>query len=94
MTDCLYCESDHICKNGKLASGGQRWKCSDCHKQFSIGGARDTYSPKFKKKVIDEYCHSPAGAKKVLEKYGISSRTLVKWKKEHIDTCTLCDEQK
>lgn len=91
MTDCLYCESDHVTKNGKLESGGQRFKCFDCNKQFSKGGARDTYSPEFKQQVIDEYCHSPAGAKVVLKKYGISSRTLIKRKKEHAAACKACN---
>gem|GEM_PF-2628237 len=35
MKSCLYCESDHLHKNGILPSGGQRWKCADCTKQFS-----------------------------------------------------------
>lgn len=90
MTDCMYCPSDHVRKNWKLSSGGQRWKCAECDKQFSTWWARDTYSPEFKKQVIDEYCHSPSGSKTVLKKYGISSRTLVKRKKEHLDDCPSC----
>ena len=91
MTDCLYCTWAHVRKNWKLDSWGQRWKCVDCDKQFSTWWSRDTYSPEFKKQVIDEYCHSPAWARTVLKKYGISSRTLVKWKKDHLGDCTSCN---
>lgn len=90
MTDCLYCPSNLVHKNGKLASWWQRRKCGTCKKQFSTWGARDTYSPEFKKKVVEEYCHSPAWVKIILKKYGISSRTLIKWKKNHKKTCVLC----
>jgi len=51
---------------------------------------RDTYSPAFKKQVVDEYCHSPSKAKEVLKKYGISSRTLIERKKHHLDGCKEC----
>ncbi|MBP6911275.1 IS1 family transposase [Patescibacteria group bacterium] len=37
---CLYCRSDHLQKNGQLPKGGQRFRCTDCHKQFTLGGAR------------------------------------------------------
>ena len=90
MSDCIHCDSQDIRKNWKLASGGQRRKCKDCNKQFSSWWARDTYTPEFKKEVIDLYCHSPSKAKEVLKKYGISSRTLIKRKKDHIDDCSIC----
>jgi transposase-like protein len=90
MKECLFCESESARKNWRLQSWGQRWKCMDCKKQFSTWWARDTYTPEFKRTVIDEYCHSPAKSKQVLEKYGISSRTLIKRKKEHIQTCASC----
>jgi hypothetical protein len=35
--------------------------------------------------VVDEYCHDEKKAKEVLKKYGISSRTLIKRKKEHLE---------
>jgi transposase-like protein len=89
---CVHCESWNISKNWKLLSWGQRRKCGDCSKQFSVWWARDTYSTEFKKQVIDEYCHSPAKAKEVLNKHWISSRTLIKRKKEHRDGCSQCEQ--
>jgi transposase-like protein len=87
---CLYCPSIHIRKNGKLASGGQRRKCVECDRQFSTGGARATYAPEYKRQIIDEYCHAGATAHQVLKKYGISSRTLIQRKKQHLPDCPQC----
>ena len=90
MSDCIHCKSQEISKNGKLSSGWQRRKCKDCNKQFSLWWARDSYSSEFKQKVIDQYCHTSSKAKDILQKYRISSRTLIKRKKKHIQDCTLC----
>lgn len=93
MTHCIHCTWDQIKKNGRLASWWQRRKCWDCKKQFSIWWARDTYTPEFKNKVTDEYCHTPSGAQKVIQKYGISSRTLISRKKKHIQDCDSCQQK-
>lgn len=33
-TECIYCGSSHIVKNGHRADGTQRFLCRDCHKSF------------------------------------------------------------
>ncbi|MDP2670639.1 MAG: hypothetical protein Q8O99_07225 [bacterium] len=87
---CLFCTGSHIQKNGLLPSGGQRYKCVDCHRQFSQGGKRDTYTPKFIKQVVDAYCHQSKSVKEMLSKYGISSRTLIKRSYAHKKCCKKC----
>lgn len=91
MVQCVHCNSDNVRKNGKLYSWWQRRKCMECEKQFSKGWTRDTYSHDFKEEVIDQYCHKHIKAKIILQKYWISSRTLIKWKKEHLVYCKLCN---
>lgn len=88
--NCIHCASKEVNKNWKLSSWWQRWKCLSCKKQFSQWWARDTYSHEFKEKVIDKYCHSSSTAREVVNEYDISSATLVKWKKDHIDDCDVC----
>ncbi len=39
---------------------------------------------------MDEYCHEHKSARKVLDEYKISSRTLIKWKNKHQEHCDKC----
>ena len=36
LKNCIYCESKNIVKAGILPSGGQRYRCKDCKKKFSV----------------------------------------------------------
>lgn len=87
LIDCLFCHSGHVQKNGQLPTGGQRFRCGDCHKHFTIGGARGTYDETFRQKVVEEYCHGGNDARSVAEKFSLSTSTIISWAKKHRSDC-------
>ena len=92
MEKCIRCQSPEVKKNWHGRNHSQRLYCWSCHSSFTVDGVRGTYAPEFKQSVIDSYCHQQDTAQEVVKKYGISTRTLVKWKKEHQEHCS-CGEK-
>ena len=92
MTQCVKCKSSETRKHGFGRNATQMFFCKQCHSSFTGDGVRGTYSPEFKESVVESYCHQRHTAQDVTEKYGISTRTLVKWKKEHQTHCD-CGEK-
>lgn len=90
MLHCLQCKSDNIKKNGYGRYKSQRYLCKTCNSSFTPGGKRGTYSPEFKQHIIELYCHQHHKSSSIIQNYGISTRTLVKWKQTHIKTCNTC----
>ncbi|PID34965.1 MAG: hypothetical protein CR971_00400 [candidate division SR1 bacterium] len=90
MTTCIFCEEGTVVKNGQLSSGGQRYKCKSCDKQFHSGGTRKSYDPSFKETVVQDYLHDKTSARKVASKYHISTSTLLQWSKQHKTCCEKC----
>ena len=90
ILDCLFCFSNKIKKYGLAEAWGQRYKCNDCNHTFSLGGKRWTYDTQFKHRVTENYCHKGLTAQEVVKHYGISTRTLINWSKDHKGTCPLC----
>jgi len=87
MQNCINCKSENTKKNGHGRYDSQRFFCWDCNSSFTIEGKRGTYSPEFKQQIIEEYCHQGHKAKEIIQKHKISSRSLIKWKKEHQTHC-------
>ncbi|HMT01609.1 MAG TPA: hypothetical protein PKC14_04745, partial [Candidatus Absconditabacterales bacterium] len=81
--DCLFCHSDETLKNGTLKGGGQRYKCIDCKKHFTLGGLRGTYTEEFRKKIVEAYCHDRARVRELAQKFELSTSTIVSWAKAH-----------
>lgn len=92
MEKCIRCQSPEVKKNWHGRNHSQRLYCWSCHSSFTVDGVRGTYAPEFKQSVIDSYCHQQDTAQEVVKKYGISTRTLIKWKKEHQEHCS-CGEK-
>lgn len=88
--ECIFCENDNVVKNGQLSSGGQRYKCKSCDKQFHSWGTRKSYDPEFKETVVQDYLHENISARKVAKKYHIATSTLLSWSKEHKKNCRTC----
>ncbi len=91
LRECLYCHGEHVQKNGQLPKGWQRFRCTDCHKQFTLWGVRWTYDEAFRKKVVDAYCHNDLDARSVAQKYELSTSTIVAWAKKHRKDCDQCN---
>lgn len=91
MTDCIKCHSPYTKKNGRGRNDSQRFFCGTCCSSFTLEGVRGTYTPEFKASVVDAYCHQKAKAQEVIQDFGISSRTLIKRKKEHQQDCDCGD---
>ena len=87
QTACIKCESDHTIKYGQGRNHAQRYLCHGCNSTFTPQWIRGTYSPTFIQQVAEEYCHKKYKAKEVIEKFWISSRTLIKRKKQHQQHC-------
>lgn len=86
---CFKCW-DELKKNWKLKSWGQRYRCFSCKTSLTVGWARGTYTPNFKEKIMDMYCHKRISARKLAEKFNISTFSLVSWSKQHKKTCDRC----
>lgn len=87
---CILCYSNKTKKYWILKGWWQRYKCNQCNHTFTLWGIRWTYDDVFKKWVIENYCHRKQKVTEVLEHYWISSRTLIKWSKEHKKDCQSC----
>ena len=90
QVECLDCHSDHVMRNGVLPSWGQRYRCADCDGHFSLGGKRDTYTPEFKKIVVEAYLHSWLPARSLAVQYDISLSTIVLRARDHKKACATC----
>ena len=88
MTTCIKCKSTKTRKHGHGRNNSQRFFCGACQSTFTIDGKRGTYSPEFKEAVVDAYCHQKNTAQAVIDDFWISTRTLIKWKKEHQQYCS------
>lgn len=93
MTECIKCKSSQTRKHGFGRHNAQRFFCKTCHSSFTLEGVRGTYAPEFKQSVVESYCHQNQKAQEVIEEFWISTRTLIKWKKEHQLHCH-CGEEK
>lgn len=93
MNDCLLCFSNKTKKYWLSKNGWQRYKCNTCHHTFSIWWTRWTYDNGFKERVVQNYCHRNQKAIEVIVHYWISSRTLIKWSKDHKKGCSQCQEE-
>ncbi|UFX82918.1 transposase [Candidatus Absconditicoccus praedator] len=90
LINCFNC-GNKLNKNGKLKSGGQRYRCFSCNKTYTQGGTRGTYTPEFKEKIIDFYCHKKVSARKLAKKFNVSTFSLVNWAKQHRKNCKKCN---
>lgn len=90
--DCLLCFSNKTKKYWLSKNGWQRFKCNTCHHTFSVWWTRWTYDNSFKERVVQNYCHRNQKALEVIGHYWISSRTLIKWSKEHKKECSQCQK--
>jgi transposase-like protein len=90
--NCSKCHSEHIIKYG-IAHKLQRYLCHDCHTTFTLGSLVKVYDSEFINQVMEEYCHQRRKAREVLEEFKISSRTLIKRKKQHQKKCNKCKNQ-
>lgn len=85
---CIKCKSPHTKKHGRGRNASQRFFCGECCSSFTLDGVRGTYTPEFKQSVVEAYCHQSASAKGIVQEYGISTRTLIKRKKDHQKNCS------
>ena len=90
IVDCIYCFSHKIKKHGIVKNHGQRYKCNDCNRTFTLGGTRGTYNNGFKERVVENYCHRRQKAADMVTHYGISTATLIKRSKDHKKECIRC----
>ncbi|MDR0607096.1 MAG: hypothetical protein LBG52_01800 [Candidatus Peribacteria bacterium] len=88
--DCKHCKSPHTIKYGQGRHHAQRYFCHNCTTTFTPEGIRGTYSTDFITHIVDLYCHQHQKSKKITSTFGISSRTLIKRKKQHQQHCKIC----
>lgn len=69
MAECIKCKSSQTRKHGFGRNAAQRFFCKGCHSSFTLEGVRGTYSPEFKKAVVDAYCHQKSKAQAVIEDF-------------------------
>lgn len=89
---CLKCGSRNTIKHGLGRNSSQRFLCHQCNSTFTPFGKRGTYSHDFVFNIVDLYCHQNIKVKDIISRFGISSRTLISWKKEHIKNCDFCSQ--
>ncbi|MDR2541443.1 MAG: hypothetical protein LBD11_06930 [Candidatus Peribacteria bacterium] len=87
---CKKCNSPNTIKYGQGRNHAQRYLCHACTSTFTPQGIRGTYSPSFITEITELYCHQHQKAKTLIQQFGISSRTLIKWKKQHQQYCRHC----
>lgn len=88
--ECIKCHSDEIIKYWHGRKWSQRMLCNTCHSTFTSLGIRGTYAQSFIEKIVHQYKHQHETAKKIINTYSISSRTLIKRSKKINWNCPFC----
>ncbi|MDR0650047.1 MAG: hypothetical protein LBG59_01200 [Candidatus Peribacteria bacterium] len=87
---CKRCKSSDTIKYGQGRNHAQRYFCHTCASTFTPLGKRGTYDRDFIITITDLYCHQHQTSRHLIQRFGISSRTLVKRKKQHQQNCPHC----
>lgn len=90
---CVRCQSEHTTFNGRYRNGAQRYKCSDCKKQFSELTFRKFYRHRFPPQIIKIaiFFHLFIPAKIVqifvffLFRCYVSKKTICSWTRKFLD---------
>lgn len=88
--NCTKCCSNKTIKYGHWREGSQRMLCKSCNSTFTSNWKRGTYSQEFIQKIVHLYCHTNLTAREILDKYHISSRTLIKRSKKYTPSTAIC----
>ena len=85
MNECPYCHSqERQVKNGKQASGSQRWKCQSCGRKYTPEPKEHGYPPSLRqqavKMAVDGLNYRRIG--RLLE---VDHKTVMNWVKAHTD---------
>jgi len=80
MTECKYCLSKKLVKNG-IVHGKQRYLCKDCKRTFRIGDAREKYSRETKIKVVKMYLEG-IGIRAIERLEGVPNPLIIQWIKK------------
>ena len=73
---CRYCHSSDLQKNGRRATGIQRWRCKSCHKSFQIAYLYNASKPGVKEQIIELTLNS-SGVRDICRVLKISKNTVL-----------------
>jgi transposase-like protein len=74
--NCIVCDSEDVVKNGKQASGKQRYKCKDCGKTFQNNYTNKGAKPETKLMIIKMSLNG-SGIRDISRVLGISTNTVL-----------------
>jgi RNA polymerase sigma-70 factor (ECF subfamily) len=80
LTECLYCQSIHIRKNGKR-KGKQNYHCKKCDRQFINSYSGRGYSSEIKERCLNLYFEG-MDYRAIERKTGVSHNTVINWVKQ------------
>ena len=85
MNTCPYCKAqDRQVKNGRNASGSQRWKCQHCGRKYTPEprerGYPDTLRQQAVKMSVDGINY-----RRIARLLGVDHKTVMNWVKAHTD---------
>lgn len=80
LTECLYCQSIHIRKNGKK-KGKQNYHCKKCDHQFIHSHSVRGYSSEIKEHCLNLYFEGMS-YRAIERETGVSHNTVINWVKE------------
>ena len=80
LTECLYCQSIHIRKNGKR-KGKQNYHCKSCDRQFIHSHSMRGYSSEMKERCLNLYFEGMS-YRAIERETGVSHNTVINWVKQ------------
>jgi len=85
MNSCPYCHAqDRQVKNGRNASGSQRWKCQQCRRKYTPKPREHGYPDSLRQQAV-KMSVDGLNYRRIARFLGVDHKTVIHWVKAHTD---------